>query len=102
MIMKTPLLFCLVLRYGDEWLIEAEWPDGSIEHVRTFKAHSDAVNWVKTRSEAWLHIEYEEERLKAAVCSLGPLRRWWSFSFFGTIGRKRRHDSVSQPWRRVS
>jgi hypothetical protein len=54
MIMKTPL-FCLVLRDGDEWLIEAEWPDGSIEHVRTFKAHSEAVDWVKTLSEAWLH-----------------------------------------------
>jgi hypothetical protein len=54
MIVKTPL-FCVVLRDGDEWFIEAEWRDGSIEHVRTFKAHSDAVNWVKTRSEAWLH-----------------------------------------------
>jgi hypothetical protein len=49
----TPL-FCLVLRDGDEWFIEAEWPDGSIEHVCTFKAHADAVDWVKTHSEAWL------------------------------------------------
>jgi hypothetical protein len=29
-----------VLRDGDAWLVEAEWPDGSIEHVSTFKAHS--------------------------------------------------------------
>ena len=37
-------LFNVVLRDGDEWLIEAEWPDGSIEHVCTFKAQSDAAN----------------------------------------------------------
>jgi hypothetical protein len=47
-------LFNVVLRDGDEWFIEAEWPDGSIEHVCTFKAHSDAANWLKTSSEAWL------------------------------------------------
>jgi hypothetical protein len=71
MIMKTPL-FCLVLRDGDEWFIEAEWPDGSIEHVRTFKAHADAVDWVKTGSEAWLHDRtIEEKRLKSAVRSWG-------------------------------
>jgi hypothetical protein len=43
-----------VLRDGDQWIIEAEWPDGSIEHVRTFKAHFDAARWLKTHSEAWL------------------------------------------------
>jgi hypothetical protein len=52
-IVQTPS-FCLVLRDGDQWIIEAEWPDGSIEHVRTFKAHFDAARWLKTHSEAWL------------------------------------------------
>jgi hypothetical protein len=47
-------LFSVVLRDGDEWLIEAEWPDGSIEHVCTFKAHSDAAKWLKTQSQTWL------------------------------------------------
>lgn len=53
MIAQKPL-FYVVLRDGDQWLIEVEWPDGSIEHVQAFKAHSEAVNWVKTHSETWL------------------------------------------------
>jgi hypothetical protein len=50
---KTPL-FYVMLRDGGEWLIEAEWPDGSIEHVCTFKVHSDAAHWLKTHSQIWL------------------------------------------------
>ena len=53
MIVQRPL-FYVVLRDGDQWMIEAEWPDGSIEHVQAFKAHSQAVHWVKTYSEKWL------------------------------------------------
>jgi hypothetical protein len=53
MIAQKPL-FYVVLRDGDQWLIEVEWPDGSIEYVQAFKAHSEAVNWVKTHSETWL------------------------------------------------
>ena len=53
MIAQKPL-FYVVLRDGDQWLIEVEWPDGSIEHVQAFKAHSEAANWVKTHSETWL------------------------------------------------
>jgi hypothetical protein len=47
-------IFCVVLGDGDQWVIEVEWPDGSIEHVDVFKTHSEATNWVKTLSEAWL------------------------------------------------
>jgi hypothetical protein len=46
--------FCVVLRDGDRWLVEAEWPDGRIVEVDSFKAHLDALNWVKTQSQAWL------------------------------------------------
>jgi hypothetical protein len=53
MIVQRPL-FYVVLRDGDQWMIEAEWPDGSIEHVQAFKAHSQAAHWVKTYSEEWL------------------------------------------------
>jgi hypothetical protein len=53
MLAQKPL-FTAVLPDGGEWLIEAEWPDGSIEHVCTFKAHADAAKWLKARSEAWL------------------------------------------------
>ena len=58
MIVQTPL-FCPVLRDGDQWVIEAEWPDGSIEPICTFKAHSEAVNWVKTLSQTWLQERCE-------------------------------------------
>jgi hypothetical protein len=29
-------------------------PDGTIVEVDSFKAHLDALNWVKTQSQAWL------------------------------------------------
>ena len=47
----TKPLFCVVLAEGPQWSVEAEWPDGSIEHVDTFKAHFDAWNWVRTQSQ---------------------------------------------------
>ena len=47
-------IFCVILRDGEEWAVEAEWPDGTIEQIDTFKAHFEALNWVNYRSEAWL------------------------------------------------
>jgi hypothetical protein len=50
----TKPLFCVVLGDGDLWSVEAEWPDGTIEQVKTFKRYSEAAEWVKVRSKAWL------------------------------------------------
>ena len=47
-------IFCVILRDGEEWAVEAEWPDGTIEQIDTFKAHFEALNWVNNRSKAWL------------------------------------------------
>ena len=47
-------VFCVVLTDGPQWSVEAEWPDGTIEQIDTFKGHFDAVKWVSTRSETWL------------------------------------------------
>jgi hypothetical protein len=44
-----------VLRDGDQWLVEVEWRDGTIEHVKTFGCYSDAAEWVSTGSIAWLN-----------------------------------------------
>jgi hypothetical protein len=52
-ISQRPFIY-VVLGDGDQWAIEAEWPDGSIEPICTFKAHAEAVNWVKTHSETWM------------------------------------------------
>ncbi len=45
-------VFCVILRDGQQWAVEAEWPDGTIEQVDTFKAHFEALNWVNDLSEA--------------------------------------------------
>ena len=50
---QRPFVY-VVLGDGDQWVIEAEWPDGSIEPIRTFRAHAEAVNWVKTHSATWM------------------------------------------------
>ena len=46
-------IFCVVLKDGEHWQVEAEWPDGTIEHVYKFKAGYEALNWVKSQSAAW-------------------------------------------------
>jgi len=39
MTVRKPI-FCAVMNDGDDkWSIEAEWPDGSIERISTFRAH---------------------------------------------------------------
>jgi hypothetical protein len=48
-------LFHVSLGDREEWVIEAEWPDGTLERVTTFKNHSAAARWIATVSEAWLH-----------------------------------------------
>ena len=39
---------------GEELVVEAEWPDGTIEQIDTFKTRFEALNWVNNRSKAWL------------------------------------------------
>jgi hypothetical protein len=48
----TPI-FCVVLKDGEHWQVEAEWPDGTIEEVDKFKTGLEALNWVQTQSAAW-------------------------------------------------
>ena len=50
---RTPI-FCVILKDGEHWEVEAEWPDGTIEPVCKFKAGLEALNWVKTQSAAWV------------------------------------------------
>jgi hypothetical protein len=50
---RTPI-FCVVLKDGEHWQVEAEWPDGMIEQVYKCKAGFEALNWVKNRSAAWV------------------------------------------------
>jgi hypothetical protein len=56
--MSRKPIFCVVLRHGELWQVEAEWPDGTIEPIDKFKAHYEALQWVRTHSAAWI-----EERI---------------------------------------
>ena len=47
-------IFHVTLADGDEWAVEVEWADGTLEQITTFKAYLLAANWVSNRSEAWL------------------------------------------------
>jgi hypothetical protein len=47
-------IFCVVLKDGEQWQVEAEWPDGTIEQIHKFKGGSEALEWVKTQSAAWV------------------------------------------------
>ncbi len=47
-------IFCVVLGDREGWLVEAEWPDGTIEQIDAFKAYLDAINWISTQSKVWL------------------------------------------------
>jgi hypothetical protein len=50
---RTPI-FCVVLKDGEHWQVEAEWPDGTIEQVHEFKDGFEALDWVKTQSAMWV------------------------------------------------
>jgi hypothetical protein len=47
-------IFCVVLSDGERWRVEAEWPDGTIEPIDSFKAYFEARDWVSNQSAAWL------------------------------------------------
>ena len=51
-IMRKPIFF--VVRDAADWSVEAEWPDGTIERVKTFKAELAALDWLSWQSHAWL------------------------------------------------
>ena len=50
-------LFHISLGDGDQWLVEVEWPDGTLDEIRRFKHHASAAEWVATQSDAWLQAK---------------------------------------------
>ena len=52
---QKPILH-LILGDGDQWAVEAEWPDGTLERINTFNDRSSATDWIRTQSEAWLEV----------------------------------------------
>ena len=46
--------FAMVHR-GEEWSVQAEWPDGTIETpIRNLKSEQEALAWINQFSESWL------------------------------------------------
>jgi hypothetical protein len=52
---RKPILH-VVVTDGDQWEVEAEWPDGTLERIYTFSDPSSATDWISARSEAWLEV----------------------------------------------
>ena len=50
--MRKPVFF--VTKTADDWSVEAEWPDGTIETVKTFEAELAALDWLSWQSQTWL------------------------------------------------
>jgi hypothetical protein len=54
---ESSILFHIILSDRDEWAIEAEWPNGTLERIAAFKKHSEATDWIANRSKAWLQFQ---------------------------------------------
>jgi hypothetical protein len=67
-------LFHVTLSDRDEWVIEAEWPDSTLERVSKFRDHSAAADWIANQSEAWLasrRIQNIAMELRQGAVALG-------------------------------
>jgi hypothetical protein len=53
MLRSKPILY-VALCDRDQWAVEAEWPDGTLERINTFNDHSSATDWITTQSDVWL------------------------------------------------
>jgi hypothetical protein len=68
-------VFHIILSDRDEWAVEVEWPDSTLERVSIFKNNSSAANWVATESDAWLQflrIQQISSELRQATNALLP------------------------------
>jgi hypothetical protein len=67
-------LFHVTLSDRDEWVVEAEWSDSTLERVSTFRDHSAAVDWIANQPEAWLaarRIQNIAVELRQGAVALG-------------------------------
>jgi hypothetical protein len=46
--------FHIILTDRDQWAVEAEWSDSTLERVSTFRDYSAATDWIANQSEPWL------------------------------------------------
>jgi hypothetical protein len=46
---------------GSGWHVDAEWPDGLIQHVDDFGSDSEAREWIAKKSQAWLQKHFDTQ-----------------------------------------
>ena len=65
MVSTAEPLFHVLLSDHDQWVVEVEWPDGTLERIRSFKHHATAADWVATQSKSWLRVQdmFEEQTI---------------------------------------
>ena len=66
--------FHVILSDRDEWVVEAEWSDSTLERVGAFGDHSAAADWIANQSEAWLTVRRIKDiavELKQGADALG-------------------------------
>jgi hypothetical protein len=56
---RKPIFF-VVKNGSNDWYVEAEWPDGTIEKVKAFKAELEAIDWLSWQSHAWLEWRHAD------------------------------------------
>jgi hypothetical protein len=49
---NKPILF--VVKADGNWTIQAEWPDGTVKEIKTFKRELHALDWLTWQSQTWL------------------------------------------------
>ena len=61
MVQNDPKPIFFVVKSGsNDWCVEAEWPDGTIEKVKVFKAELEAIDWLSWQSHAWLEWRHAD------------------------------------------
>ena len=53
-------IFIVVKNSSTDWCVEAEWPDGTIEKVKAFKAEIEAIDWLSWQSQSWLEWRHAD------------------------------------------
>jgi hypothetical protein len=67
-------LFHVTLSDRDEWVVEAEWSDSTLERVSTFRDYWAATDWIANQSEVWLaarRIQNIAMELRQGAVALG-------------------------------
>jgi hypothetical protein len=52
MLSSKPIFF--VVKTNGSWTVQAEWPDGTVEEIKTFTRELQALDWLTWQSQTWL------------------------------------------------